>query len=375
MDPILSGITVPDFLDQVGDGILIADAERRVTFWNKAAETLTGFPRRDLVGRQSLDPDVLSCRTLLGRDAGGSERSNLLTLLMERPSAIPPIVLIDGKNGKGIPVSVTTGPVVDRGGNAAGSFAVIHDMRDEYRQRKLALEIQKRAITHGGFSRGGVRVETLYHPVEEIGGDFLEAFFLDDGALIATVADATGHGMSASLFALVYKTLLHSALSQCRTPGAILSEVNKGFLRLSGIEGYYMSACVVRLDPRTGAGSYAAAGHPEALIFSGDGEGVSLRRKLHIVSFMLGIEEDTAFEEISFTLERGELLLLASDGLFESECYNGKAFGVPGVERFFHARQGAHALEDLLQAVQKESRYPRLPDDVSMLEISLEKKV
>jgi hypothetical protein len=373
VDPILSGVTLPEFLDQVGDGVLITDAENRVAFWNKAAEELTGISRDELVGRQSLDPEVLYCRTLLGRNTGGQESANLLSLLLERPSTIPPIVLIDAKNGKGIPVSVSAGPLTDRAGSTVGSVAILHDMREEYRQRRLALEIQKRTITQGGFSSGGVRVRTLYHPVEEIGGDFLEAFFLDDGSLIATVADATGHGMSASLFAMVYKTLLHSSFSTCRTPAEVLANVNRGFMHLSGIEGYYMSACVARLDPATGTGAYAAAGHPEGLIFAVGDKGLTLRRKLHIVSFMLGIEEDILFEEIPFSLQPGESLLLASDGLFESEGYNGMAFGVPGVERFYGASRGPQPLEDLLAAVQGESKYVRLPDDVSMLEISLEK--
>jgi phosphoserine phosphatase RsbU/P len=373
VDPSLSGISLSRFLDQLGVGVLITDADNRISFWNKAAEELTGFSRGELLGKGSLGPDALSCRSL----TGGEERTDLLTLLMGRPSSIPPIVLIETKSGKAAPIRIHAGPLTDNAGNTAGNAAILHDMHEEYRQRKLALEVQRRAITQGGFSKAGVAVRTLYHPMEEIGGDFLEAFFLDDGSLIATVADATGHGMSASLFALVYKTLLHSSFARCRTPAEVLSSVNQGFLKLTGIEGYYMSACMVRLDPRTGVGTYAAAGHPEGLIFARDGEGFSLRRKLHIVSFMLGIEEDTKFEEMEFRLDPGDLLLLASDGLFESECYNGKAFGVPGVERFFKNRQGRpsgdeNRLEDLLAAVQKESKYVRLPDDLSMLEITRE---
>ena len=373
MDPSLFGISLSHFLDQLGVGVLVTDADNRISFWNKAAEDLTGFSREELLGKGSLGPDALSCRSL----TGGGDRTDLLTLLMDRPSSVPPIVLIETKNGKTAPIRLLTGPLADSGGGAAGNVAVLHDMHEEYRQRKLALEVQRRAITQGGFSKSGLGVRTLYHPMEEIGGDFLEAFFLDDGSLIATVADATGHGMSASLFALVYKTLLHSSFARCKTPSEVLSSVNRGFLTLTGIEGYYMSACMVRLDPRTGAGTYAAAGHPEGLIFGRAGEGFALRRKLHIVSFMLGIEEDTKFDELEFRLDPGDLLLLASDGLFESECYNGRAFGVPGVESFFRNRQGRSAgdrnrLEDLLAAVQKESKYVRLPDDVSMLEITRE---
>jgi hypothetical protein len=373
VDPLLPGMGVRDFLDQIGDGVLIADAENRILFWNKAAEELTGYSRDELLGLRELPQDVLSCSTLLGREAAGGEGANLLSLLRERHSSLPPMILVDAKSGKGIPVSLHTGPLSDNAGNGTVNIAVFHEVREEYRQRKLAHEIQKRTITQGELRKSGVTVRTLYHPVEEIGGDFLEAFFLDDGSLIATVADATGHGMSASLFALVYKSLLHSSFSHCRTPGEVLSSVNKGFLRLSGIEGYYMSACVVRLDPKTGEGTYAAAGHPEGLIFAPEGGGCALRRKLHIMSFMLGIEEDTRFEEMAFTVEPGQILLLASDGVFESECFNGKAFGVPGVERFYMNPRGPDPLEDLLQAVGKESRFVRLPDDVSMLEITREK--
>ena len=84
-----------------------------------------------------------------------------------------------------------------------------------------------------GFTRNGVRVETLFTPVDEIGGDFLEAFFLDDHTLIATMADATGHGISASLFTMAYKTLLHSP-SPCTRPGQVLEHVNSGFLESAG---------------------------------------------------------------------------------------------------------------------------------------------
>ncbi len=144
----------------------------------------------------------------------------------------------------------------------------------------------------------------------EIGGDFIEAFFLDDGSLIATVADATGHGIFASLFTIVFKMLLHSAVGRSR--------------------------------------------------------------KLHLQSFMLGIEEDTREEEIGFSLEPGEIFFLASDGLFESECDDGKAFGVPGVQRFFAHRQGEQPLEELMAEVRGAGKFTRLPDDVSILSIMSE---
>ncbi len=373
MDPILSQVPFTEFLDQIQDGLFVTDVNRRIVFWNKAAEELAGFSPDNLLGRYCYDEDALGFRTLLGQNLDADESCPLLqSILANRPASVPPIVLMNTKSGKSVPVSLSVGPLRGLDGEVTGSIALFRDMRDEYQQRKLAMEIQKRTITRGGFRRGGVRVDTFFAPVEEIGGDFIEAFFLDDGSLIATVADATGHGISASLFTIVFKTLLHSAVGRSRKPEKILEDVNQGFLQIAGIEGYYLSACIVRYDPKTRSGSYAAAGHPEGLIFTKDGEGLRLRRKLHLQSFMLGIEEDTRYEEIDFSLEHGEILFLASDGLFESECYDGKAFGVPGVQRFFAHRQGEQPLEELMAEVRGSSKFARLPDDVSILSIMSE---
>lgn len=211
------------FLDQIPEGLFMTDTERRIVFWNRTAEELAGFSREELLGRYCYEAEALN--------------------------------------------SLIVGPLHDPQGGVIGSLALFRAVREEYRQRKLALEIQKRAITRGELAHEGVRIDTLYSPVEEIGGDFLEAFFLNNDSLVATIADATGHGMSASLFTMVYKTL-------------------------------------------------------------------------------------------------------ASDGLFESECFNGKAFGVPGVEHFFAGPLGERPLEDLLACVTRESKHPRLHDDVSVLTIS-----
>lgn len=370
MDSILSRISFLEFLEQIPDGLFITDAERRIVYWNGAARELTGFSREEMIGKHCFDADTLNFRTLLDHELCGEESCPVFeSVLTNRSPFLPSIVMMNTRSGKLTPISLSVGPLTDASGEVIGSIGLFRGMREEYQQRRLALEIQKRTITGGAFARGGVRVQTLYSPVEEIGGDYIEAFFLDDGSLVATVADATGHGMSASLFTMIYKTLLHSSLGNHLSPREVLTEVNQGFLKLAGIEGYYLCACIVRFDPKTGKGTYSSAGHPEGLIFEKDGEGYSLRRKLHIVSFMLGIEEDTRFEELEFSLQSSEFLLLASDGLFESECINGMAFGVPGVQRFFARHQGERPLEELLAAVRNESKFVRLLDDVSMLAV------
>ncbi|MGA2639322.1 MAG: SpoIIE family protein phosphatase [Spirochaetia bacterium] len=363
---ILSQISFPEFLDQVQDGLYIVDTRRTIVYWNKAAEELTGFSSSVVVGRSCLDPDLLDHRTVLGDSLCGEETSPVVRCMTSGTGGtVPHIIVANTASGRPLPISLSVGPLLGRDGKIAGAIALFRGMRDEYQQRKLAVEIQKHTITPRGFTRNGVRVDTLFVPVDEIGGDFLEAFFLDEHTLIATLADATGHGISASLFTMVYKTLLHGSFALHRDPGRVLEQVNKDFLESAGIDGYYIGACVVSYDTTTCRGRYAAAGHPRGLIFQSEGTGHRLREHLGVQSPMLGMNEASRFHEIEFQLGKGEFLLLTSDGIIESPCGGGTQFGISGISDFFAGYSGSTPLTALLEEVRRRSAASSAVDDVS----------
>ena len=365
---ILSRISFSEFLDQVQDGLYIVDPDRTIVFWNNAAEELTGFSSEQMVGKRCIDPDVLDHRTVFGESLCSDETCPLLRCMSSNVGGtVPQLILMKTASGRPLPISLSVGPLHGRGGEAIGAIALFRSVREEYQQRKLAVEIQKRMITQGDFSRNGARVRTLYRPVDEIGGDFLEAFFIDERTLIATIADATGHGISASLFTMVYKPLLHSSFARYREPGQVMGNINRGFLETAGVDGFYIGACVVSYDTVTRSGRYAAAGHPRGLIFEGNGEGYRLRGALSIQSLMLGMDEGTRFDEVEFTLAPGSFIMICSDGMLEAPCRDGRQFGVEGVERFFSGYTGSTPLLDLLSDIQKRSTFSPLGDDVSAI--------
>jgi sigma-B regulation protein RsbU (phosphoserine phosphatase) len=367
-DSILSQVSFTEFLDQVQDGLYIVDSSRRIVFWNRAAEELTGFTAAQIVGRSCVDPKVLDHRTILGESLCTDDTCPILrSMTTDVGGTVPQLILIKTSSGRPLPVSLSVGPLHGRDGGGIGAIALFRSMREEYQQRKLAVEIQKHMITQKGFARNGVRVDTVYAPVDEIGGDFLEAFFLDERHLIATIADATGHGISASLFTMVYKTLLHSAFGRHHDPARVLAGVNREFLKTAEVDGFYIGACLVSYDTVSRTGSYAAAGHPRGLIFSREGEKRALRESLAVQSLMLGMDAEARYSGISFSLSPGELLFICSDGILEAPCANGRQFGVEGVEEFFACYTGDNPLEDLLAEVRRSSTFHPLGDDVSAI--------
>jgi sigma-B regulation protein RsbU (phosphoserine phosphatase) len=369
MDPsILSGIPFSDFLDQVQDGLYIVDSAGTIVFWNRAAEELTGFPASTAIGRSCLDRELLGHRTVRGDDLGTPDACPLLRCMAGGAGGTVPHLIVGATaSGRPLPLSLSVSPLAGPDGTIRGAVALFHGMRDEYQQRKLAIEIQKRTITSRGFARNGVRVETLFAPVDEIGGDFLEAFFLDDHTLIATLADATGHGISASLFTMAYKTLLHTSLAHHRAPGRILEHVNTSFLESAGIDGYYIGACVVSYDTARRHGTYASAGHPPGLVFQREGTVHGLREEIGTRSPMLGMNEAARFAEVEFELPADQLLLLVSDGITEAPSAGGKQFGVSGIDSFFRGYSGSSPLPDLLSDVRRRGSAAQVVDDMSAM--------
>lgn len=365
---IISQISIRDFLNQVQDGLYVVDAERTIVYWNRAAEELTGFPSDAVLGRSCLDGDLLGHRSVLGESLGTEETSPVVRCMRSGTGGtVPHLILANTASGRPLPLSLSVGPLYGADGKIAGAIALFRSLREEYQQRKLAVEIQKHTITAHGFTRNGVRVETLFAPVDEIGGDFLEAFFLDGHTLIATLADATGHGISASLFTMVYKTLLHGSFALHRDPGSVLEKVNKGFLESAGIDGYYIGACLVSYDTAACRGRYAAAGHPHGLIFQREGTGYRLLEHLSVQSLMLGMNEASRFGEVEFALGQGDFLLLTSDGIIESPCSDGTQFGIPGIASFFSGYSGNTPLADLMAEVRRRSAGSLPVDDVSAM--------
>jgi len=367
---ILPNISYHKILDQIKDGIFITDIYKKIVYWNQGAEELTGFKSNEILGRYCYDIGNLCKMDHVGNTLCGPEICPLERALASGTSGVyPHIVFIETKNGSELPISINVGPIHDINGKTVGGICVFRDMREEFRQMVLASEIQKKMITLGKIRKNGLSVETMYKPANEIGGDFLEAFFLDNKNLVATIADATGHGISASLFTMIYKTLLHASFAHLDDPAEVLKEVNYVFLQTTQIEGYYITANIVIINPNTLIGKLSSAGHPPALIFNKTETGYKLRRELNIRSIMIGVDENINFQEIEFQLEKDDLLLLSSDGLLEAECIGETLFKKEGIEEFLADYTGYNMLNDLMVHMNKKSKYVELIDDVSLIKI------
>ena len=115
-------------LDSVPDGVFIVDSEWKVTFFNRAAEQITGISRSVAVGRR--------CCDVFRASICESSCALKQTLAARRPVANKVVYIINAR-GERIPISISTAPLKNSRGETIGGIESFRDLRlvDELRQQ------------------------------------------------------------------------------------------------------------------------------------------------------------------------------------------------------------------------------------------------
>ena len=179
---------------------------------------------------------------------------------------------------------------------------------------EAARTTQQLLLARSSQSTPGFKVETVYFPASEVGGDFFLVSPGADGSLMAIVGDVSGKGIIAAMRVAMIVGVLRREDS--RSPAESLRNLNQA-LFMKGEAGF-TTACCLCID-RDGLCTMANAGHLAPYI---DGKEMAVPSSLP-----LGITEDAQFEEVTVKLAPGQSLVLLSDGVVEARNAQGELFG------------------------------------------------
>jgi diguanylate cyclase (GGDEF)-like protein/PAS domain S-box-containing protein len=129
-------------LDSLFDGVYFVDTDKKITFWNKAAERITGFSKEEVLGSRCSD------NLLRHVDENGHELCLTgcpLSATIKDSGFREANVFLHHKQGHRVPVSVRTSPVRDEDGAVIGGIEIFSDnsnllqiLRDMERLKKEA---------------------------------------------------------------------------------------------------------------------------------------------------------------------------------------------------------------------------------------------
>src|SRR5215210_7240456 len=205
---------------------------------------------------------------------------------------------------------------------------------------QVARQIQRSLLPEATPELYGWQFATYYKPAREVGGDFYDFLELEDGRLGLVVGDATGKGMPAALVMATTRGMLRAAAQTLDSPGEVLARVNDA-LYPDVPSAMFVTCFYAILDPKSGALSYANAGHDLPYLWH-DGDAEELRAR----GMPLGLMPEMSYEEKEAVLGEGSIVLFYSDGLVEAHDPNFEMLGFPRLGAFVEEHGQERSLVD-----------------------------
>jgi diguanylate cyclase (GGDEF)-like protein/PAS domain S-box-containing protein len=139
----LDNVQLADVLENLHDGLYFTDTHRVITFWNHAAERITGDPAAEVLGRSC------AANILVHVDTDGrSLCRGLCPLAMTMADCVgrEAEVFLRHKDGHRVPVLVRTGPLKDRQGQVVGGIELFTDLSNILANNSRVRELEQLAL-------------------------------------------------------------------------------------------------------------------------------------------------------------------------------------------------------------------------------------
>jgi serine phosphatase RsbU (regulator of sigma subunit) len=224
-------------------------------------------------------------------------------------------------------------------------------------QMRRAVELQAGMLPHSPFKGDGFELAAHFVASKEISGDFYDWYLQDSGSLVLTLGDVMGKGLPAALMMATARAALRGS--------AGVQELSEGITRASevmaaalAVNHAYVTVFHSVFEPRSGDLRYVDAGHGHARLV----RGTAGQELLPIRSAPIGIFPDTQFVVGQVTMNKGDTLVIFSDGLLDLR----PDLGTRDVQLPYEARQAGTA-QELVDILARGSKGRALFDDVTVL--------
>jgi len=304
-----------------------------------------------------------------------------LTILVSRNLALPFAEIIQTlrgvRNGHfDKKVRVTSNDEIGYTGDVINEMTEGLKERDRMRQSLgLAMDVQQHLLPRSNPRIEGLEIAGKSIYCEETGGDYfdyLEVGKNGQGKIKVVVGDVSDHGIPSALLMTTARAFLKQRASRPGNLNQIVADVNRQVARDVEESGQFMTLFFCEIDSRNKIIRWVNAGHDPAIIYNENGAEFD---ELSGHALPLGVSEKAAYQEYQRRIDPGQIILIGTDGIWESQNARREMFG----KKRFKDLVRAHAHEpaiDILSAViagLDEFRYPlEIEDDVTLVIIKVD---
>jgi len=209
------------------------------------------------------------------------------------------------------------------------------------------------------------RIHAFNSPTRYVGGDFYDFLQLSSGEWMGVLADVSGKGISAALLSSMVLGALSMEFHSGTQPQEVLNRVNR-LLCEKSLPFQFVTLFLFLLSP-DGMGQFISAGHNPAYLFR------SATRKIEELAsdaYVLGMFDCASYQSRTFHLNKGDILVVYSDGLTDAQNQKEEMFGEERLIEIIQqeAPSGSHALEqEFLKAIEEFTQGVPQTDDITFV--------
>ncbi len=296
------GHGIVGYVAQSGEVVHIPDAYQDERF-NQDVDKKTGFHTRNILCTPLVNHDnqVTGSLQVLNKKEGGSFTEEDIELL--KALASQAAVSLDNAN------------------------LVKHYLEKEKMAEamRIAQNIQQSLFPQEAVDFSAVDLYGWSKSAEDIGGDYYDYLKLPDGRIAIIIGDVSGHGVGPALLMTTVRAFLRALVLTEVSPKDTMTRLNRLASNDLQKDGMFVTMFYGIIDLKKKTLTYSSAGHDPPIILRAKSENAD---KLDSTGVPLGIVPDFEYDEVVVTdIEKDDLVVLVTDGIWESIDASGERFG------------------------------------------------
>lgn len=240
------------------------------------------------------------------------------------------------------------------------------------RDMELASTVQELLLPDGAPDLPGYEIAGSLLYSDQTGGDYFDFLPVEGvagSAFAVVVGDVTGHGMQAALLMATARALLQGVSGTRLALNERIALVNANLSRDLEDTGRFMTMFYLQLAPGSARIRWVRAGHDPALTLKPGSESFG---ELRGEGLPLGVSPDMEYSCEETVLEPGELVILATDGIWEAHSPSGEMFGkerLLAIIRQNRDKEVDEVVRSVFDAVTEHAGQAGREDDMTMVVI------
>ena len=273
-------------------------------------------------------------------------------------------------------IQVTTNDEIGYTGDVINEMTEGLKERDRMRQSLgLAMDVQQHLLPRRNPTVQGLDIAGKSIYCEETGGDYFD--YLKAGKngqrkIKIVVGDVSDHGIPSALLMTTARAFLRQRASRPGRLNQIVADVNRQISRDVEDSGQFMTLFLCEVDRPNKIIRWVNAGHDPAMVYNGnDGKFDELAGH----ALPLGVTEKAAYQEFQRRILPGQIIMIGTDGIWESQNSRGEMFGKSRFKDLIrdHAHEPAeHILNAVIAGLDDFTRPLEKEDDVTLVVIKVE---